>query len=136
MKRLIIILVVLVGNTSCADKAQNLEQKFFKETDFIGTKELEDFDSFLNRFSSDSIFQTSRILFPITSSLYDIDNGQTDTERITRNEWTFSNLKSTGFVLKVYKSEKVDTLNIQGKETGISVNYIFELIDGKWMLVK
>lgn len=136
MKSLIAILILLVGSSSCSDKSQNLEQNVLEKGNFPSTKALEDFDSFLNKFSSDSIFQKNRIVFPIVSNLYDVDNGQIDTEVITQKDWSYSNLKSTDYTLKVYKSEKFDTVNIQGKETGVLVKYIFELIEGKWMLVK
>jgi hypothetical protein len=97
---------------------------------------LESFDEFYHKFYSDSTFQRNRITFPLINLLWDVDKKSYDKEIINANEWEFTSLDDNKYLKKITKSEFRVKLNIQIQDTGVSVNYIFNLKNGKWFLDK
>lgn len=96
------------------------------------------FDSFLKRFCTDSVFQINRL----NKTLVVIEIGMSYDEEdevciMDRNNWKYVNFKSLPANYLV-NTEKITgskyKLNIQIEDTGVSVNYTFELIDCKWFL--
>lgn len=101
-------------------------------------KKKEDFKFFYTKFCSDSLFQISRINFPLKSETYDIDEESFGVSKLSIQEWKYMDFKHLG---QEYQSslnvlDEFATLIIQKKETGISVKYIFELSKNQWFLVK
>jgi hypothetical protein len=96
----------------------------------------EDFDTFLKSFFSKKDLQFERIVFPLQNLLYDIDSEGCDTTQINRKDWSYTNMyKRKDAVLEVTKRSNTQCiLNVQIKETGVSVDYIFTLKDQKWFL--
>lgn len=97
----------------------------------------ENFSKFLEKFSSDTVFQYSRIRFPIKNEIYNSDTGIYESHLINQNEWEYSNLKNPTFIKSVKsESDNKIILNIQIEDTGVSVLYYFEIFDGLWYLNK
>ncbi|MBK8517648.1 MAG: DUF4348 domain-containing protein [Saprospiraceae bacterium] len=102
-----------------------------------GKKEtIEDFDQFYNRFHSDPAFQMSRINFPIRGKMIDGDNEKT----WTKSNWALLKVKIYDVDKKKYKvsykkTEKSFVEKFWLENSGFSSEYIFEVIDNKWMLV-
>ena len=105
----------------------------------------ENFYDFIEKFSSDSIFQLSRTKFPLKIKLHDLDN---DTDSLIYCEMSnyemidFRKKKSTGQydqweqLIIVDKNNTSATIEIRGIDNGIRVYYIFYKINGAWMFIE
>jgi hypothetical protein len=100
------------------------------------TSDFESFEGFEKRFFSDSKFQLERIIFPLDNSFWNLDTESFDNEIINKHDWEYSSLNDKKYLKKFEKSKSEVTLNIRIYDTGVSVNYIFQLKDGKWFLTK
>lgn len=107
----------------------------------------ENFISFLKQFMSDSVFQMSRIKFPLEyKTLYDSDEESfLDTTFIlNQTDWRYNNLYSglqqmTNFSYSwspEIKESNEMLLFVSGVENGIFIQYFFKKTDGKWYLIK
>ena len=100
---------------------------------------IENFQSFLMNFQKDSVFQCERIIFPLKNSLYNTETNSFDENTIKQNDWTFMDFVNLP-VNYLKNIEKINDdeyqYNIQIEDTGVSVNYIFKLINDKWYLVE
>jgi|SRR4051812_12537668 hypothetical protein len=108
----------------------------------IPTNVDDDFNVFINYFSKDSIFQISRINFPLKVQEYD---SMKDTDVI--KTVTISNFRKLDFTykkpgtgidnqqqeIKVEKNKA--TIEINGIENGLMIDFYFEKQNGKWSLV-
>ncbi|HCY41799.1 MAG TPA: hypothetical protein DHV48_10655 [Prolixibacteraceae bacterium] len=116
-------------------------------TDKIDFGNSENFVLFLKQFMSDSVFQMSRIKFPLKyKTLYDSDEESfLDTTLIlNQSDWRFNYLyyglkQLTNFSYS-WSSEIVENdemlLFVSGVENGIYIQYFFKRIDNKWYLIK
>jgi len=107
----------------------------------------ESFIPFLKQFMSDSVFQMSRIKFPLEyKTFYDSDeeNFLDTTLILNQSDWRFNSLfnglkQLTNFSYS-WSSEFKDTddmlLFVSGVENGIFIQYFFKRIDEKWYLIK
>ena len=124
MRRFILPLIVLIV-FSCKNTGQTK-----------ATVESESFDVFNQRFHTDSLFQLSRVKFPIEGQQIDA---------FDERDWTPNNW----IMLKVPVAENVDTTEYKHslkktaasveeaywvEESGFHVERQFKLIDGKWYL--
>lgn len=94
--------------------------------------------SFLNRFCMDSNFQYDRIVFPIVHieklDAYDEDD---IVSNIRKEEWKYVNFRNlpNDYIVNIDESSDISfKLNIQIEDTGVSVFYVFELVDCIWYL--
>ena len=106
----------------------------------------EKFNAFFDRFSADSVFQESRISFPLSYYVSEIAGG-TEEYIIEDGEWNFetfyldkeaANRDIDAFegVVKEINSEEVMYLR-QGIDNGIRVEYYFEMNDKEeWYLME
>jgi hypothetical protein len=105
----------------------------------------ENFYIFKEKFFSDSVFQISRIKFPV--QIFDLDrenfwlivlNEPVDTLKLLiKNQWNFhSSLASdtANFEVKIKFNDNTMTYVERGKDFGIATLYKFILIKGKWFL--
>lgn len=103
--------------------------------------EKESFSVFFSRFCADSSFQFSRINFPLRyvypeQEVYDEPE---IVKEIAKEAWTFTNLLG---LPKSRITEAAETdgaerrLTFQIEDTGVSVEYIFRLIDCSWHLAE
>lgn len=137
-------------NSKLTTKISRLEDKFNEAYKEYSN---EHFDQFVRKFSNDSIFQLSRIKFPLDyvtwKTLSDGQPdwyGEIDTMKITANEWRHRDLTifHSAFLAKeVYDNfdmklrptnERV--VHIFVYETGVTTKYFLKAIEGKWFLVK
>lgn len=143
----IILFVFLL--TACDSSSTNSPSLQSKETQnqTIPTKEAIDnnFNDFINKFSTDSTFQLSRTKFPLKTKWYDIDNDRDSLiykDRASFEMMDFRKKKSTGQYdqweqkIVVAKNNTSATIEIRGIENGIMVDYLFEKVNGKWMLIE
>jgi hypothetical protein len=102
-----------------------------------------DFNVFIVKFSTDSMFQLSRIKFPLKISWHEIDQdtvmykNKSDFELID-----FRAKKYTGPLdqwqqeIIIDKNNKSATIEIRGIDNGIFIEYVFEKINGTWMFIE
>lgn len=111
------------------------------------TKEAVDnsFNDFIDKFSTDSIFQISRIRFPLKTKWYDLDNDRDSViyeDKSGFKMMDFRKKKSTAQYgqweqrIVVDKNNASATIEIRGIENGIMVDYLFEKINGAWILIE
>jgi hypothetical protein len=115
-------------------KNENLKKREFDE----------DFNKFLKKFNQDSVFQISRIKFPLKVKESDPDQDYEIIERIIQlKDFTKLNFEYQKETLtkkydrytqniKIEKDSAV--IEIRGIENGIYSDIVFEKINGKWKL--
>jgi hypothetical protein len=130
MKNLIIfVTIILLTFTSC-DKFRTQEKKN------ISNSSIENFNSFYDKFHKDSLFQLSRIKFPLKGGP---DRGDIN-EEWTKENWHILKTKiydvdTTQYKVSYKKLEKSFIEKVWLEDSGFSFEYKFELIDNKWFLV-
>ncbi|WP_194777805.1 hypothetical protein [Pararhodonellum marinum] len=111
---------------------------------------IEDFDCFRNKFYSDSIFQLSRVLFPLPGADSDVIYGDAKVEDQEnevfliennqlfwkRNGWRFieTPLENIEFVITREYEGSIVREKIRSKETDLVITLRFSLIKDQWML--
>ncbi|MFY0651290.1 MAG: DUF4348 domain-containing protein [Cyclobacteriaceae bacterium] len=103
----------------------------------------EDFQNFIWQFATDSAFQFQRIQFPLAAEIVN-DEFETESRQIEGKDWEMSYL----FANKQYRIQVYDNWEARlaktnqrlfvyhGIENGIRIEYHFELLGGKWFLIK
>ena len=99
----------------------------------------ENFDAFFSRFKTDSVFQKSRILFPLKIKLTVGEGDSDSTNLIPSDRLPYINLFTVngtkGIVKKsVLGPAKVD-VRFQLQDTGFEENFTFVKKNGQWSLV-
>jgi len=102
----------------------------------------EDFEDFIYKFISDSLYQLDRIKFPLKSQQWDSD--EVDSTRIERDNWKTVRLfwgeQYRPQIYDNFKREMRDTderlFCWEGIENGINVEYRFNRIKGQWYLTE
>ncbi|RFS16901.1 hypothetical protein [Emticicia sp. C21] len=127
-----VILLTLICFLVACGHSKTEKNHIYKDANQVKT---EDFNTFLKRFSAEKDFQLSRIKYPLISKYYDYDTDKFTTIITQKEEREFGSLNKKNYIKKVTKEhpEKY-ILNILLDDTGIYVDYIFELINGKWFL--
>ena len=94
----------------------------------------ENFDTFIYHFSSDSVFQASRIQFPIEKVSLSYDHIEETTSEIPKTEWNhnylFMNSSLRTQIYDSFEKKLKDTdervLSFLGVENGLEVYYYFK----------
>jgi hypothetical protein len=102
----------------------------------------EDFDHFIFKFISDSLYQVDRVKFPLKSQQWDAN--EVDSTRIVKEEWKTIRLfwgdQYRPQIYDNFKREMRDTderlFCWEGIENGINVEYRFSRINGLWYLTE
>lgn len=128
---------------SCASRStdKTFVEKTVQEEVISGDNSFEDF---IKKFSKDSVFQLTRIKFPIIYSYTseDDDTGVMSTKQIQKEEWKMIDLvDKMGFgeevkIIEEIKNLKTIDLSVNGVDTGLSITYCFEQENNIWYLVK
>lgn len=113
-------------------------KKVIVDTDIVN----ENFNDFLEKFSKDSIFQISRIDFPLRVSQLDDDYQPMDKIIVKENfsiidfsKENSGNFKETdNYFQKSILKDNQAKLEIRGIDNGIYLDVFFERIKGKWKL--
>jgi hypothetical protein len=101
----------------------------------------ETFNDFYSRFTSDSTFQISRVIFPLKGAIYFLkDVGKEDSIPWKREEWLFSDLNIYKLDTTCYKitlTKKVTNVEeiVYRKNSGLFIERHFTLKNGKWYQV-
>ena len=106
--------------------------------------QIEDFDDFFYKFRNDSIFQISRVQFPLRFE--GLSDGYTKEEKsnINKQDWAYKQFfSSEEYYVEISKSPDIKEketgkrlLSFNGIENGIYVSYEFRLLNNKWFLIK
>lgn len=107
--------------------------------------EIENFETFLIKFKSDSTFQKSRLISPIviiysTDEFVEIGDGfyelDMDTIKVNAEDWKFESLSYTENVSEkiINRVDGLIDFQISGLDNGILVIYTFVTKDRKWYL--
>ena len=106
------------------------------------SKEETDFDSFFQKYRSDSVFQVNHIKFPL--KCFYIDETEDTTINFTeKKDWSFDDFQNNTqsqydqyeFVKNAISSNVV-SYEMKGIDNGISVSYKFKLENQKWILIE
>jgi len=132
---------LIFGSSSCNYKRPrqtNSQEVSITEGASTVKSDNEDFDKFIEDFFKIDDFQFKRIIFPVSNLIYDTDFEKFDSTIIKKEDWKYWNVyKQNNVVLKTIKNDANDAiLNAQIKETGVSVDYVFAVREGKWYLIK
>jgi len=97
-----------------------------------------DFNSFFNRFKTDSTFQKAHVLFPLKYKISG-GEGETDTTKIiTAKDWQFTRLfisnENKLILKKIKKSPTEMDIEVQIEDTGFENEFIFLKKNGNWHL--
>jgi hypothetical protein len=134
MKKVVLVLAVIsivVILHSCKIKSSS------------STNECDKFlDDFYTRFTSDSLFQLSRIQFPLKGQFADGETaGTSESSNFvwTPQNWNiihdYTDIDPSEFDVKEIKSDTVVVKKILGKNTGFRFEATYKLIECKWTLV-
>lgn len=107
----------------------------------------QDFQSFLEKFTTSAVFQYSRVKFPLESPITLItDNGDEKTYPFTKERWQLLNSESfkverveqeegTVFIAR-YVVDDPDHKEYEAgyEESELDLRVVFKLIDGKWFV--
>lgn len=102
-----------------------------------------DFNSFIEKFSTDTLFQISHTIFPLKITWHEIERdtifyrGKSDVEfvdfRIKEYKGEVDRWKQN---IIIDESNKSAVIEIRGVDNGIHVDYIFKIINDAWMFVE
>jgi len=98
----------------------------------------EDFTSFYNKFTTDSLFQISRIIFPLKGGTYSLNNElKEDSLPWIKEKWQFCvaniyKIDTAKYKTKILVQDSDITEDIWKDNSGFMMERHFRLIKGKW----
>lgn len=99
----------------------------------------EPFDPFFKKFESDSIFQKSRVKFPLKLIVTGDEGDKDSIKYIPQADWKFENLlvnQQEKSIVKKYRiSDNEMRIQFQMEDTGIQTERFFKRKNGAWWLV-
>ena len=123
-------------------KFENIDNKWtFSGSNTISINSLseKEFVDFLMKFSKDSIYQKSHILFPLEDYSLD-DDYQTISQKTDREKWNYFNLieeiQSLLFLANIDYNNNFRNVYYRGTDNGILVKLTFKRVNNEWFLVK
>lgn len=123
-------------------KFETINQKWmFSGSSVISINNLseKEFVDFLMKFSKDSIYQKSHILFPLEDYSLD-DDYQTISQKIEKEKWNHFNLieeiESLLFLANIDSNNNFRNIYYRGIGNGILVKLTFKRVNNEWFLVK
>jgi len=143
-------LIVIVSVTLiflCRCNSQSSYKFLNNDTDKFYDTNYNNFKSFLKRFKNDSVFQHSRIKFPLIKEnlVGDLDEAKNETIQIDSSKWTYLTLhydssyatrKIDAYSEEILFSKDTAHLSYNGIDNGINVEFIFVNYDGIWYLIR
>ena len=133
-------LLLLSLMTSCSltgskrQESSKLHDSYSTDSSLV-IGESEDFDSFYRRFHQDTIFQQSRVKFPVNGEYCDFDT----TMAWTSSNWEFikftiDQVDTISFETTLKKTKRQAIEKVICKECGYSFEIRFDLLDKRWYL--
>lgn len=123
-------------------KFETINQKWmFSGSSVISINNLseKEFVDFLMKFSKDSIYQKSHILFPLEDYSLD-DDYETISQKIEKEKWNHFNLveeiESLLFLANIDSNNNFRNIYYRGIGNGILVKLTFKRVNNEWFLVK
>ena len=95
------------------------------------------FVDFIEKFSSDSVFQKKHISYPLKVSNISVEDDETNVSFINEKEWLYNNICDTemgGEEFNVKINEKKNAVEVRGKECGIIIDFLFKKVDDTWFM--
>ncbi len=141
MRYLFLQILFLFLLAACYDVSNSSNKTTTTENETID----DSFDSFINKFNTDSVFQVSRIVFPLKSKVYELESQHDSVYFVSQENCSkldFSQTSSNGETDKweqktiVNENQTEAKIEIRGKDNGIFVDCIFKKQNGKWLLVE
>ncbi len=128
----------------------NLEKTKNKIEDYTKTQSFkncnETFKKFLERFSKDSLFQKSRVKYPLKwSSLEDNESSKIIVDIISNNKYNYidftkdkdaMNNEYDKYEIDIEDLDSIMNYRLKGYDNGINITHKFKLIDDCWYMVE
>ena len=142
----ILLLTILTIQFGCNSGKKNIKESVKPSNTIIGATNIntEDFKAFILRFKADSLFQYSRIRFPLVNrTVSDNDEAKDSIIKIDSKHWrhipleydpAYATRKIDAYTEKSVISGNSARLLYQGVDNGIDIEFIFELKDNNWYL--
>lgn len=126
----LLTILAILAFSACKPSVKQSDKKGAADT------AAEDFDRFYDRFHTDSLFQFSRLKFPLEGSL---DTGETE-EHWTKENWSMLKTRiydvdTTKYRVSYRKFKNSFIEKVWIEDTGFRFECRFELIDNQWFLV-
>lgn len=137
--RLILSWIILILLTGCVLKNKG-------DVGLRSTQQDSSFKDFFMKFSRDSLFQISRIQFPLKYSYFEEYNDSLMVERIEIKDWNYIDFEDDSMAYKNNEDayqirfiekgrDSVEYLR-KGIDNGINMSYTFKRIVSQWFLVE
>ena len=103
----------------------------------------ESFETFFDAFNKDSLFQISRIDFPVKIDLGDLEEDASTFTEIDKGSWTHLDLhyedscatrEIDKYTQEIIKTRDTVRIEIRGIDNGIFINFIFIKKQNQWKL--
>ena len=100
------------------------------------TVDISDFNTFFERFNSDSVFQYSSIEFPLRLIIFEEETKKETF--INKQQWEFTKLikdsKWNSIINKKIKKNKEIQIEYSIEDTGVLIYHFFQYKNGHWLL--
>lgn len=133
VKRIPVLLLALIG-FGCREhpaKEESGKRNTPKELEIVVAAE--NFDIFFENFNNDSVFQLSRIQFPLK-----LKSNEGEDSFIKKGEWRYTKLVENNRAKTIIRKEVIGNSEIRidymVEDTGVLVSHTFHLIDKQWIL--
>ena len=139
--RIIIVALACCAIAACKPTAKTAKvgEKPAAKTEKVAAKKpaaVENFDSFYDRFHTDSLFQISRVKFPIEGFCVSSDTiAKWSTKNWLMIRTRIYDVDKTQYKVSYNKTDKTCTERVWIENAGLVTECRFELIGGKWWLV-
>ncbi|MFT3794155.1 DUF4348 domain-containing protein [Flavobacterium sp.] len=125
MKKILFLLALPIFFCQCKDKR-------------IAPKKIDEpFNAFLLHFNTDTVFQKSRVVFPLVTMQAETENSdQLSKKFITEADYQSIDLSwNDSYTQQVLLNDRKATIQIRGVDNGIHTDVFFEKKNGQWKLV-
>ncbi len=122
---------------ACNNNATQKKEKELPPRHAATVMAAENFDDFFKRFNADSVFQKSRVVFPLKMVIAG-DEGEGDsTKYIIGSKWRWGNLmaEKNHIISKIKNTNREVIVQFNIEDTGVGICYYFTQKRGKWWLV-
>lgn len=143
IKYISLCILMLVVISSCKNASNLKDDKTTFGISNVPVDVDKSFDTFILHFSQDSIFQINRIKFPMRVQELELnDSSEMVWRTINKSDHRTMNFSPPKFkdnidnyTQKIKPNGNKATIEIRGIDNGIIMDFLFEKIGGRWMLV-
>jgi hypothetical protein len=147
VNRLILIILVFLINVSCKNQNSDFEVENNTKTtelshlkDSKENRQEENFNMFILKFISDSIFRYSRIKFPLKGYNFDAEITKRDYYIWNKEDWDFYSIvdmkykSDENIINEVIPKDSLMVWRLYKESSGYDIKYEFKLNENKWYL--